>query len=81
MSLREKQSRFATMIARLILAAEDMGYEELRAVFEDHIEADVPRFKEYHGLMVYAGKDFCRRKPRCAACPLAPLLEQGQPHG
>lgn len=54
-------------------------YESLRAIFEKHLPGDLPLFKEYHGLIVYTGKDFCRRNPRCSECPLAPLLKPGQP--
>lgn len=57
----------------------DVYYEDLRAVFEDHLDADVATFKEYHGLIVFTGKDFCRRTPKCDACPLRPLLKDGQP--
>ena len=57
------------------LVSPDIGYDELRALFEDHLEPDLHLFKEYHGLIVFAGKDFCRRTPQCAACPLQPLYE------
>ncbi|MCC6695156.1 MAG: endonuclease III domain-containing protein [Candidatus Hydrogenedentes bacterium] len=56
-----------------------IDYESLRAIFEKHLPGDLPLFKEYHGLIVYTGKDFCRRNPRCSECPLAPLLKPGQP--
>ena len=56
-----------------------IGYEDLRAVFERHLDADVHAFKEYHGLIVWTGKDFCRKNPRCDTCPLRPMLETGQP--
>ena len=69
------------ILGRHGLVTADIAYEELRATFEDAIEPDVQMFKEYHGLLVYTGKDFCRRKPKCAACPLQPLLEDGQPEG
>jgi len=51
------------------------GYEGLRAFFETHFAPDLHRYKEYHGLIVWAGKDFCRTGPRCEGCPLAPFLE------
>ena len=54
-------------------------YEDLRSLFESNLDPDVPTFKEYHGLIVYTGKDFCRRTPKCDACPLKPLLKKGQP--
>ena len=36
-------------------------------------------FKNYHGLIVYTGKDYCRRSPRCEQCPLRHTLKRGQP--
>lgn len=59
----------------------DIRYEALRAVFELNLPADVPGFKEYHGLIVWTGKDYCRTRPQCAGCPLEPLLPQGGPLG
>lgn len=57
----------------------DMPYEELRNVFEAALPSNVTMFKEYHGLIVYVGKDYCRTHPRCEGCPLAPTLQPGQP--
>lgn len=57
----------------------DIKYEALRDFFERNLEADVGYFKEYHGLIVWTGKDFCNSHPQCAGCPLAPLLKRGQP--
>lgn len=56
-----------------------IGYEALRAIFESRLEPDVARFKDYHGLIVWTGKDHCRPKPRCDSCPLAPTLKKGRP--
>jgi endonuclease-3 related protein len=67
------------IFARHGLVHSGIGYEDLRAVFESRLPADVAVFKEYHGLIVYVGKDFCRRAPNCAACPLGPSLKAGQP--
>ncbi|MGI6461870.1 MAG: endonuclease III domain-containing protein [Candidatus Hydrogenedentales bacterium] len=58
------------------LCAPDIAYEPLRALFERNLEADLHLYKEYHGLIVFVGKDFCRRTPKCAECPLGVLLEQ-----
>jgi len=62
-----------------LLKDRDVPYEELRAWFERHVAPDLQVYKEYHGLLVYIGKDFCRRVPKCAECPLAPLLKHGKP--
>ncbi len=52
------------------LAPEGMPYDELQALFMDHLPADVPLFQEFHALFVKVGKDFCRPRPRCPGCPL-----------
>ena len=67
------------IFARHGLVPHDIGYEDLRRYFERRLDADVPMFQEYHGLIVYVGKDFCKLRPNCEACPLAPMLKKGQP--
>ncbi len=67
------------ILARHGLVRPNIGYEELRAVFETRFPADVPMFKEYHGLIVHTAKEFCRRTPQCAQCPLRARLKRGQP--
>lgn len=62
------------ILSRHGLVDENIKYEDLRALFETHLKRDVKMFQEYHGLIVFTGKDFCRRKPRCEECPLGPLL-------
>ena len=51
-----------------------ISYEPLRHFFESHLPADVPHWKEFHGLLDYTGKHYCRTKPQCDACPLRPML-------
>ncbi len=64
------------ILSRHGLCAPDIKYEPLRRLFEDHLPPDVHTFKEYHGLIVYTGKDFCRRTtPRCETCPLGAMLK------
>jgi endonuclease-3 related protein len=62
-------------------APSDIGYADLQALFHRCLAADVSIFKEYHGLIVWVGKDFCKARPRCDGCPLKPLLKRGQPIG
>jgi len=53
------------------LVPEDVGYDELQALFTDRLPEDAALFNEYHALLVRVGKDWCRKKkPLCAACPL-----------
>ena len=63
----------------LVLAT--VGYEALRALLETHVPPDLHAYREYHGLIVWTGKDFCRTHARCEGCPLAPTLRPGQPLG
>ncbi len=67
------------ILSRHGLTPHDIEYHALQKFFESNLASDVALFKEYHGLIVYAGKDFCRRHPKCEGCPLAPTLKQGQP--
>jgi len=46
-------------------------YESLRRWFESHVPRDLHTYKEYHALIVYIGKDYCRRTPKCDQCPLS----------
>lgn len=67
------------ILSRHGLCEPGIGYEALRGLFEQALRADLHVYKEYHGLIVYTGKHFCRRRPRCAGCPLEPILREGQP--
>ena len=58
------------ILSRHNLVSEDTSYEAMQTVFHNNLPADVALFKEFHGLIVYTGKDFCRRLPRCETCPL-----------
>ena len=50
--------------------SEKDDYESARALFERSIKRDVQLYNEYHALLVRLGKEYCRPRPRCAACPL-----------
>lgn len=46
------------------------GYDEYQRLFHSALDEDVQLFNEYHALFVMVGKDFCKPKPLCGACPL-----------
>lgn len=58
------------ILARHYLAKEKATYEELQALFTSRLKPNTPFYNEFHAQIVYAGKDFCRTKPRCEHCPL-----------
>ncbi|MCX8065694.1 MAG: endonuclease III domain-containing protein [Candidatus Hydrogenedentes bacterium] len=47
-----------------------MKYGEIQKIFHKNVTEDVQVYKEYHGLIVWTGKQFCRKRPKCEGCPL-----------
>jgi len=58
------------VLGRHGLIMEGASYGEIQRLFMDHLPADPALFNEYHALLVAVGKEYCRRTPRCDACPL-----------
>lgn len=56
---------------RLGHLGEDAGYDETRQMFMQNLPADAVLYNEYHALIVEQCKQFCRKRPLCASCPLA----------
>lgn len=50
--------------------ADGLGYGDTQAIFMENLRRDSRLFNEYHALIVKLAKEFCRKKPKCAACPL-----------
>ncbi|MBE0557313.1 MAG: endonuclease III domain-containing protein [Proteobacteria bacterium] len=51
----------------------DADYRRIQAMFMNHLPHDAALFNQFHALIVYAGKTFCRKVPKCDACPLRTL--------
>jgi len=56
-----------------IFVVDAYGYSETQALFMENLEKDVRMFNEYHALLVYVGKYFCKRIPVCENCPMRGL--------
>ena len=52
-------------------------YDEIAKLFTSTVSPDVQTYNEYHALIVRLGKEFCRPKPLCGACPLRRWLPTG----
>ena len=53
-------------------------YESHRTQFMGALPADVPRYNEYHALIVKLGKDVCKKSlPLCQECPLQDVCITG----
>ena len=49
----------------------ESDYHQIQEYFHDHLPADAPMFNEFHALLVYLGKHYCKKsKPLCETCPL-----------
>jgi len=62
------------LLSRHGLCRPEVDYEEMRALFMDHLPPDVALYNELHALIVRTGYHHCKPTPRCDECPLAPLL-------
>jgi len=61
------------ILSRHGIVAARSSYGEIQRLFMDHLPADVALFNQYHALIVYTGKNYCRKQPRCQECPLYPF--------
>ena len=61
------------ILLRHNLISKSAGYSEIQALFMENLEKDVRMFNEYHALLVYVGKYFCKRIPGCENCPMRGL--------
>ncbi|MBI3314158.1 MAG: endonuclease III domain-containing protein [Candidatus Omnitrophica bacterium] len=52
----------------------DRDYEAWRALFERSLPRKRDLYNDFHAQIVAVGKEFCRSKPRCEACPLKSYL-------
>ncbi len=66
------------ILARHGLIEEHIPYDALQQLFHHYLPRQVALYKECHGLIVYTGKDYCRRRPACAQCPLRNWAAQCQ---
>lgn len=75
----------ARVVIRHGLIEQEADYEQLRELFQSNLAqsapegrdlaegGDVQLFNEYHALLVKVGKDYCKPKAKCTACPLENL--------
>lgn len=61
------------------LVASSISYSGLQQYCQDRLPSDLRVYQEMHALLVLTAKDYCRKTPRCAGCPLQCTLSHGQP--
>lgn len=52
-------------------------YDEIQSFFMASLPLDVKLFNQFHALIVFTAKKFCRKRPECADCPLD-ILKTGR---
>ncbi len=65
------------ILSRHGMVEQEVNYEELQRFFEQRLPRDLTLFKEFHALLVRTGAQFCKREPRCNACPLNFITARG----
>jgi endonuclease-3 related protein len=58
---------------------EGLAYGTIQRLFMERLPHDAPLYNQYHALIVNTGKNYCRKKPRCEACPLNQLSNNQVP--
>lgn len=58
------------ILVRHGMMGEEATYEEIQALFMDHLPEDARIYNEFHALIVRIGKEYCRKRPLCDRCPL-----------
>ena len=62
------------IFSRHAMLDENVSYDEVQALFMENLSHDEKLFNEYHALIVKAGKEFCKPRPKCDECPLKKYL-------
>jgi endonuclease-3 related protein len=52
------------------LITEEWRYEKVQDMVMGEMGRNAETYNEFHALLVYVGKHWCRRVPRCDGCPL-----------
>lgn len=58
------------ILSRHGIISEKASYDEMQALFMDHLPHDERLFNEYHALLVHLGKKVCKKRPECDICPI-----------
>jgi endonuclease III related protein len=58
----------------------DADYHQIQDYIQASLPDDPQLYNEYHALLVYIGKHYCRKtNPKCRECPLNEMLPAGGP--
>lgn len=58
------------IFSRHHLCAPESSYSQIQDIFMNNLPRQTKLFNEYHALIVMLGKEYCKKIPLCAQCPL-----------
>ena len=61
------------IFSRHNLISEKWNYESVQRMVMEELARDVAVYNEFHALLVFLGKHWCKKVPRCGGCPLEGL--------
>jgi endonuclease-3 related protein len=61
---------------RLGFTRERATYDEIQEFFMRNLPEEIELYNDYHAQIVNLGKEYCRKKPRCDACPLSDICRK-----
>lgn len=61
------------LFERLGIISGEEKYDEVRELFMTQLPEEVSLYNEYHALIVFHCKEFCRKKPCCQGCPCSDI--------
>ena len=64
------------IFSRLGYLRGDEKYDAVQDFFMERLPKDVALYNDYHAQIVVLGKNTCRKRPRCADCPLERRCEK-----
>ncbi|MFH1258890.1 MAG: hypothetical protein ABII74_03605 [Elusimicrobiota bacterium] len=66
---------YTRRIGRRIGLFDSEDYHWVQNYFQDNLPKRVKLYQEYQALLVALGKNYCRSKPVCPACPLGKICD------
>ncbi len=58
------------VFVRLGAIHESLDYDEIKGLFENSLDQDFAVYQEYHALIVWHAKNYCKKEPLCSDCIL-----------
>jgi endonuclease-3 related protein len=67
------------VLTRIGLIEGRESYAGIQALFHGALDRTAALYNEYHALIVRHAKQFCKKRPECAACPVKPCRTRESP--